>query len=160
MVNTSKTHTNDLYSTLLNLSRNIFFYKRIGLPDTFETRIYLMFIHFSVMMIVFKNKGKKFNQKSYDSLFHNIENNLREMGFGDVSVNKKMKDYVNLLFSIIEIVDIWDTFHNSKKNSLIANYINIDTHNDLFVKYFDKFGEFLAKNSLKIFTKDILELKF
>ena len=90
-----------MYSTLLNLSRNIFFYKKIGLPDTFETRIYLMFIHFSVMMIVFKNKGKKFNQKSYDSLFHNIEYNLREMGFGDVSVNKKMKDFNKLLYDIL-----------------------------------------------------------
>ena len=68
MENISKIHTNDLYNTLLSLSR-IFFYKKIGLPDTFETRIYLMFIHFSVMMIVFKNKGKKFNQKSYDSFF-------------------------------------------------------------------------------------------
>ena len=101
MENISKIHTNDLYNTLLSLSRNIFFYKKIGLPDTFETRIYLMFIHFSVMMIVFKNKGRKFNQKSYDTLFHNIENNLREMGFGDVSVNKKMKDFNKLLYDIL-----------------------------------------------------------
>ena len=48
---------------------------------------------------------------------------------------------------------------NSRKISLIADYINIDTYNDLFVKYFDKFAEFLAK-PLKIFTKDILNLNF
>ena len=78
--------------TLLTLSRNKYFYKNIVLDDTFETRIYLMFFHFSIMMIIFKKKGKKFSQKSYDSLFHNIENNLRELGFGDVTVNKKMKD--------------------------------------------------------------------
>ena len=34
------------------------------LPDTFETRIYLMFLHFSIMMIVFKEKGVKFDQDS------------------------------------------------------------------------------------------------
>ena len=34
-------------------------------------------------MLVTK-KGSKFNQGSYDSFFHNIENNLRELGFGDV----------------------------------------------------------------------------
>ena len=51
-----KMHNNDLYNTLLSLSRNIFFYKEIKLPDTFETRIYLMFIHFSLMMIVSKKK--------------------------------------------------------------------------------------------------------
>ena len=71
-----------------------------------------------------------------------------------------MRILENLLFSIIEIVDIWETLKNSKKISLIADYINIDKQNDLFVKYFDKFEEFLAKNPLKIFTKDILEFKF
>ena len=48
-----------------------------------------MFIHFSIMMKVFKKKEDKFKQQDYDSLFHNIENNLRELGFGDVTVNKK-----------------------------------------------------------------------
>ena len=70
-------HTNNLYNILLELSRNIFFYKNIKLPDTFETRIYLMFIHFSILMIIAKKKGSKFDQKSYDGLFNNIEYNLR-----------------------------------------------------------------------------------
>ena len=34
-------------------------------------------------------------------LFHNIENNLRELGFGDVSVNKKMKDFNKILYDIL-----------------------------------------------------------
>ena len=62
-------HNNDLYNTLLSLSRNIFFYKEIKLSDTFETRIYLMFFHFSLIMKIFKIKGSKFDQKSYDSLY-------------------------------------------------------------------------------------------
>ena len=33
--------------------------------------------------------------------FHNIENNLRELGFGDVSVNKKMKDFNKILYDIL-----------------------------------------------------------
>ena len=66
-------HTNNLYNILLKLSRNIFFYKNIRLPDSFETRIYLMFIHFSILMIIAKKKGSKFDQKSYDGLFNNIE---------------------------------------------------------------------------------------
>ena len=90
MIFKNKIHNIELYNTLLSLSRNIFFYKKINLPDSFETRIYLMFIHFSIMMIITKRKGVKFDQKSYDFLFNNIENNLRELGFGDVTVNKKM----------------------------------------------------------------------
>ena len=49
-------HQDDLYNIMLILSRNIFFYKKINLPDTFETRIYLMFFHFSIMMIVSKKR--------------------------------------------------------------------------------------------------------
>ena len=53
------------------------------------------------MMIIFKKKGTKFEQKSYDFLFLSIENNLRELGFGDVAVNKKMKDLNKILYDIL-----------------------------------------------------------
>ena len=52
MIFKTNKHDDNLYNTLLVLSRNIFFYKELSLPDTFETRIYLMFIHFSIMMII------------------------------------------------------------------------------------------------------------
>ena len=147
MVNTSKIHTNDLYITLLNLSRNIFFYKKIGLSDTFETRIYLMFIHFSVMMIVFKNKGKKFNQKSYDSLFHNIENNLREMGFGDVSVNKK-NDMNTFKINEKLIIDYFKDLKDTKN----TKYID-------FERYFSNFYNFCFEIPLDNMIRDSLNFK-
>ena len=60
-----------------------------------------MFIHFSIMMIIYKKKVKNLIKSLYDLLFHNIENNLRELGFGDVSVNKKMKDFNKILYDIL-----------------------------------------------------------
>ena len=74
-----------------------------------------MFIHFSIMMLIYKEKGKKFDQRDYDSLFHNIENNLRELGFGDVSVNKKMKDLNKVLY------DILLKLNKSSENEFIVN---------------------------------------
>ena len=165
MENISKIHTNDLYNTLLSLSRNIFFYKKIGLPDTFETRIYLMFIHFSVMMIVFKNKGKKFNQKSYDSLFHNIENNLREMGFGDVSVNKKMKDFNKLLYDILLKLNKKNDVNTFKINEkLVIDYFKDlkDTKNTKytdFERYFSNFYNFCFEIPLDNMIRDSLNFK-
>ena len=100
---------------MLFLSRNLFFYTKITLKDNFESRIYLMFIHFSIMMLIYKEKGKKFDQRDYDSLFHNIENNLRELGFGDVSVNKKMKDLNKVLY------DILLKLNKSSENEFIVN---------------------------------------
>tara|TARA_B100001063_G_C16718186_1_gene531998 strand:+ start:823 stop:1323 length:501 start_codon:yes stop_codon:yes gene_type:complete len=119
-------HNNHLYNTLLKLSRNIFFYKEINLEDTFETRIYLMFVHFSILMIIFKKKGSKLDQKSYDYFFHNIEYNLRELGFGDVTVNKKMKEFNKILYDILLKLD---------KKKDINNTIHLNY--DLFINYFD-----------------------
>ena len=121
-----KNHKTKLYNILLTLSRNIFFYKKIALPDTFETRIYLMFIHFSILMIIFKKKGKKFDQKSYDYFFNNIEYNLRELGFGDVTVNKKMKDFNKILYDILLKLDL---SRENGKNFLL--------NMDLIKKYFE-----------------------
>ena len=151
----------NIYNNLVRLTRNKNLYKTLKNKDTFSDRLIILLFHFAFFLKVYKEEvSKKEAQNIFDFVIRQIELSIREIGYGDVSVNKKMKDYVNLLFSIIEIVDIWETLKNSKKISLIADYINIDAHNDLFVKYFDKFGEFLAKNSLKIFTKDILEFKF
>ena len=121
-----KKHNNNLYNTALNLSRNLFFYKELGLKDTFETRIYLMFIHFSIFMIVFKKKKSKFDQESYDNFFHSIENNLRELGFGDVTVNKKMKDFNKILYDILLKLDL---SRENGKNFLL--------NMDLIKKYFE-----------------------
>ena len=143
----SKDHKRNLYNILLNLSRNIFFYKITKLPDTFETRLYLMFFHFSILMIVSKFKGKKFNQESYDYFFHNIEFNLRENGLGDVAVNKKMKEFNKILYDILlklnldkkqgvfkinrELIKTYFETFNDKKQS------NIDEFEQYFQKFYD-----------------------
>ena len=93
MFNFYKKHNNKLYNKLVELSRNKFFYKETKLSDTFESRILLIFFHLGVIFNSKKNgvKNKKKNQEIYDSIFINIENHIRELGYGDVSVNKKMK---------------------------------------------------------------------
>ena len=151
----------NIYNNLVRLTRNKNLYKTLKNKDTFSDRLIILLFHFAFFLKVYKQEvSKKEVQNIFDFVIRQIELSIREIGYGDVSVNKKMKDYVNLLFSIIEIVDIWETLKNPKKISIIADYINIDIQNDLFVKYFDKFEEFLAKNPLKIFTKDIIEFKF
>ena len=71
-----------------------------------------------------------------------------------------MKDYVNLFYSILEKIETWDGIDKSSKISIISEFINIKDNSDFFVNYFDKYRVFLLNNPLKIFTKDIIELKF
>jgi len=160
------THNNDLYNTLLTLSRNIFFYKNLQLQDNFETRINLIFFHFSIMMIIFKKKGQKFDQKSYDSLFFNIENNLRELGFGDVAVNSKMKNLNKILYDIL--LKIENNDQNDKKfrvnSKLVLKYFSElkEPKNDKFLKfetYLLNFYKFSFELPLKNMIEDVLKFK-
>ena len=158
-------HNNDLYNTLLSLSRNIFFYKEIKLPDTFETRIYLMFIHFSLMMIVSKKKNLKFDQKSYDYLFQSIEYNLRELGFGDVSVNKKMKDFNKILYDILLKIEKPDEKDFKINEKIILKYFSqINTENNdylnKFIQYYVNFYNFCFEMPHDSMIRDALNFKY
>ena len=55
-------------------------------------------------MIVYRKKRSKLDQKYYDFFFHNIEYNLRELGFSD-TVNKKMKEFNKILYDILLKID-------------------------------------------------------
>ena len=159
-----KKHNYSLYSTLLYLSRNLFFYNKIKLKDTFETRVYLIFFHFAIILKIFKNKKINFSQKSYDSLFHCIENELRELGFGDVTVNKKMKELNKIFYDILLKISSSDKdfvineklvlkyFEYLKKNSNSDKY-------DLFDQYFTKFYHFCFELSPKTMIKDALKFE-
>ena len=161
----SKDHKRNLYNILLNLSRNIFFYKITKLPDTFETRLYLMFFHFSILMIVSKFKGKKFNQESYDYLFHNIESDLRENGLGDVAVNKKMKEFNKILYDILLKLNLDKTQGVFKINrELIITYFENfydkkQSNIDEFEQYFQKFYDFCFEIPLDNMIEDSIKFK-
>ena len=157
-------HINQLYNTLLTLSRNLFFYNKIRLNDTFESRIYLMFIHFSIMMIIFKKKEKKFSQKSYDSLFFNIENNLRELGYGDVAVNKKMKDLNKILYDILLKIDNSENDSIKINKRLIIKYFNQLNDKDSqkyldFERYLKDFYKFCFDLSLENMIREAIKFK-
>ena len=138
-----KPHDNSLYNKLVILSRNIFFYKKLQLKDNFETRIILIFIHFAIVLIVFKSKNKKkFPQVIFDNIFQNIEYHLRELGHGDVSVNKKMKILTKIFYDILLKLNIGKSKFFSANKSLIKKHL-VDQNkiNDVFLDEFSQYTE-------------------
>ena len=150
-----------IYNSLIKLTRNKNLYLGLKNNDTFSDRLIILLFHFGFFLKIYKESlSKKEAQDIFDFFIRQIELSIREIGYGDVSINKKMKDYVNLFYSILEKIEIWENLDKNKKIQLIADFINIKEDNDLFVIYFDKYRDFILKNSLKNFTKDILDLKF
>jgi len=147
----------------LSLSRNIFFYRNLLLEDTYETRLYLMFFHYSIIVLIFKKKNKKPDQESYDNLFFYLENNLREAGLGDVAVNKKMKDLNKIFYDILLKINT-DLEHFKINKKLCMNYFNkIENSNEKWVKfeqYFDNFYNFCFEMPINNVLKETINFKF
>ena len=89
----------NLYNTLVNLSRNKSLFSIFTNKDTFSDRILILLFHFAFFLRAYKNNNdKEYLQKFFDYFFRQIELSLREIGYGDVSINKKMKDYINIFY--------------------------------------------------------------
>tara|TARA_Y200000002_G_C22655147_1_gene653142 strand:- start:185 stop:682 length:498 start_codon:yes stop_codon:yes gene_type:complete len=153
---------NFIYNNLVKLSRNIYFYKDISLEDKLENRIILIFAHLVIILNCLKNKQthKDLSQEIYDNIFLNIENNLREMGHGDVTVNKKMKNFNQIFHDLllkfldhkssnkINVNEILKFLFIFKKNDEISAKLN-----DYFVKYFNFCFDIVNQNMIKDLDK-------
>ena len=138
------------------------FYNAIQLDDKLETRIYLIFIHFSLIFNILKKKkiAKKITQDIFDNLFQNIEYHFRELGMGDVSVNKKMKDLNRIFYDILlKIQNLVDDDKSEINMNIINKYLIINSklrvNNDILKKYFEDFYNFC----FNLDTKDIIRGK-
>ncbi len=124
-----------------------------------------MFIHFSIILIVFKKKNKKFEQIIYDTLFDNIENDMRELGYGDVAVNKKMKDLNKIFYDILLKIENNSTGNFSLNQKLIFRYFkDFDTSNrekyNKFEEYFVSFYNFCFELSVDSMVEEVVNYEF
>ena len=136
-----KKHNNQLYNKLTELSRNKLFYEKIKLSDNFETRILLIFFHLSIILKIAKKSDlKKKSQEIFDNVFQNIEYHIRELGHGDVSVNKNMKNLSKIFYDILFNID--------------QGSLEVETGQNLLKKYFftkSKFDDEKMLNLLEYF---------
>ena len=143
---------NKLYNKILFLSRNEIFYTNFGLSDTFQNRIHLIFIHLSFLNIKVKQikphgTYADFFQSAFELMFEKIEHNMREIGYGDVVVNKNMKSLVSTFYNILLKCENYKRKDLDFKNIFFFNYLElIDKKklsiNPLLIKYFDKYEAF------------------
>ena len=151
----------NIYNNLIKLTRNKKLYENITNNESFSDRLIMFFFHFSFFLKLYKkDNSKKEMQKIYDFIFKQIELSIREIGYGDASINKKMKEYVNLMHTIINKVELWDDLDFSSKSKFFSEFINTDKESTFFVSYFDKYSSYLLKNSFNYFTKEVISLKF
>ena len=149
----------NIYNNLINLTRNKLLYKNLNSEETFSIRLTFYLIHFAFFLKIYKSEEKKLLQKIYDFNFRQLEISIREIGYGDVSINKKMKDYLNLFHKLILEIEDWEDKDNNKKKEFFLKYVDMNSNTAFFVDYFDKYINLLKKNSLNSFLNNIIKLE-
>ena len=139
-----------LYNKIAFLTRESFFYKDFKLSDSFSNRIYLIFFHLSLILVVLKNKKSNKNdmQNIFDFFFKQIELNCRELGYSDTTVNKKMKSLIKVFYEILIQCKNWKQLQIDSKNNLILNFFSNNYNNEILISkltnYFNKFTLFIT----------------
>ena len=148
----------NVYNNLINYSRNKDLYKSLNREDNFSDRLTFFLIHFAFFLKNFKTKeNKDILQKIYDFNFRQLELSIREIGYGDQSINKKMKVYLNLFHAIVSNVHFWDKLNKIEKSQKLSTFLEDFNEIDILVDYFDDFAQNLRKKNLNFFLKGVIK---
>ena len=148
----------NIYNTLINYTRNKELYTSLKREDNFSDRLSLFLLHFAFFLKNFKNKeNKDILQEIYDFNFKQLELSIREIGYGDQSINKKMKEYLNLFHNMIDKFHFWDDLNKEQKKSIIGNYTSNSKNTSFLLDYFENFLISLKKNTLNSFIKSVIK---
>ena len=151
----------NIYNNLIKLTRNKLLYKNKLNNETFSDRLIIFLFHFAFFLKIYKNKSNKVEfQNFYDFIFYQIELSIREIGYGDSTVNKKMKEYINLLYKIIDKVELWEKLNLNEKIDFFSKFLDVTYENSFYIDYFNKYSIYLSKKSFNYFTKDVISHKF
>ena len=145
-----------LYNKLIKLARDKNLYKDFTKQDEFSDRLIFFLIHFALFFKAFKNEDNKETlQNIYDFIFRQLELSIREIGYGDQSINKKMKDYLNLFHDMIDKFHFWEDLSKEKKEKILQSYISNSENARIILDYFENYLVYLKKNTLNSYIKSV-----
>ena len=148
----------NIYNNLVNLTRNKNLYKDFKYQDTFSDRLIFFLLHFAFFLKIYKvNNDKKLLQEIYDYIFRQVELSIREIGYGDQSINKKMKDYLNLFYGMIDKMHDWDNLTIESRRILLENFLDNARNTEYLVEYFEKYRLNLVNNTLNSYIKGVVK---
>ncbi len=151
----------NIYNSFVILTRNKTLYEGFIKQDTFSDRMIFFLFHFAFLLKVYKNEcSKKTMQDVFDYIFKQLELNIREIGYGDVSVNKNMKNYINLFYNILEKVEKWEKFNKNDQQKVFLKYLNLNTNNEKITNYFENYLNYLKNNTFNSLLKGVIKLNF
>ena len=99
-------------------------------------------------------------QHIFDYVFKQLEISIREIGYGDASINKKMKNYINFFYNILDKIENWEISSKNNKSLILSDFLDVDITNSDLADYFDKYINYLTNNTLNSHIKGVINHKF
>ena len=100
--------THRIYTSIVEQSRQPGFYLNCGVPDTPDGRFDLIVVHAFLILRRLKDETGKTTdlaQELFDLMFADMDQNLREMGAGDLGVGKKVKAMAEAFYGRIKVYE-------------------------------------------------------
>ena len=138
----------EIYQNIIERSRLKYFYLNKEVEDAIESRFDLIIFHSFIIFQFYREKKIKNDslpQGLFDFMFKDFEDNLREMGYGDVSVNKKMKVFISAFYGRISNyskgIEIYRMQNNKEKlfNTIKDNIYKSKSISKECVEFFVKY---------------------
>jgi cytochrome b pre-mRNA-processing protein 3 len=99
-----------LYGVIVAQGRSPVFYAQYGAPDTVEGRFDLLVLHLALLLrrldaepVTRPELGPDLGQALFDHFCHDMDGGLRELGVGDLTVPKQMRDIAQSFYGRLKV---------------------------------------------------------
>lgn len=97
-----------LYGAIVRQARQAAFYRICGVPDTPDGRFDMIALHAVLVLRRLRREGeagRPLAQALFDHMFADMDENLREMGVGDLGVGKRVKAMARAFYGRLAAYD-------------------------------------------------------
>ncbi|HET6838586.1 MAG TPA: ubiquinol-cytochrome C chaperone family protein [Bradyrhizobium sp.] len=95
-----------MYGMIVTQAREPLFYRDLGVPDTVNGRFDLLVLHLWMVLRRLKSIEGGLAQALFDRFCDDMDDNLREMGVGDLTVPKRMRAFGEAFYGRAAAYDI------------------------------------------------------
>ena len=116
-----------IYGMIVTKAREPLFYKDLGVPDTVDGRFDLILLHMWMVLRRLRqgNRAPDRAQALFDRFCIDMDDNLREMGVGDLTVPKRMQAFGEAFYGRTAAYDLALTDgHEALAQALCKNVLN------------------------------------
>lgn len=97
-----------IYGMIVTQAREPVFYRDFGVPDTVNGRFDLLVLHLWMVLRQLRSAGAgiDLSQALFDHFCNDMDDNLREMGVGDLTVPKRMQAFGEAFYGRAAAYDV------------------------------------------------------